>query len=211
MATNEELAVEIRSGDRDKLLELWYQVERFIWKKARRRHMLSDGLGGVEPEDLYQSGYIALVAAVDSYDPDGGRSFIGWLALALKTSFSEAGGYRSRKQARDPLHRSASLNAPVGDDPDGSALWELQSDPAAEFEIEAVVEQDRQDRLRAVLEDALAQLPEDQQAAIRRRYYSRDQVPLSGPERDRDAAAYKAALRALRHPSRSRLLMEYWR
>lgn len=210
MATNEELAVAIRSGDRDKLLELWCQVERFVWKKARRRHLLSDGLGGVEPEDLYQSGYIALCAAVDSYDPAAGMSFAGWLAIHLKTAFSEAGGYRSRKQAHDPIHRSASLDAPVGDDPDGSALWELQLDPTAELAIEAIAEKDRLERLRVVTEAAITQLPADQQAAIRRRYYSGDQVPLSGPEKDRDAAAYKAALRTLRHPANSRALLVYW-
>lgn len=209
--TNEALVAQIQSGDQRRLLELWTQVERFVWGKARRRYLLSEGLGGVEIEDLYQSGYIALVAAADSYDPDGGRSFVGWLALYLKTAFAEAAGYRSRKQARDPLLRAASLDAPVGDDPDGSTLAELQSDPAAEHEIEAVVEQDRLDRLRAVLEEALARLPEDQQSAIRRRYYSWDQVPLSGAEKDRDAAAYKAALRALRHPTNSRALLAYWR
>lgn len=104
--SNEELVALIQAGERGKLAELWEQVERFVAVKAYRRHLLSDGLGGVEVEDLYQSGYLALVAAADSFNPAAGRSFISWLALALKTAFAEAGNYRSSKQARDPLHRA---------------------------------------------------------------------------------------------------------
>lgn len=97
--SNEELVALIQAGERDRLSELWEQVERFVALQARQRILFSGGLGGVEVDDLYQSGYIALVAAVDSYDPATGRSFIGWLSLALKTAFAEAGGYRSRRQA----------------------------------------------------------------------------------------------------------------
>ena len=69
MATNEELAVMIQNGERDKLPELWDQVKRFVRLKAMRRSRSLDGFGGVTWEDLYQSGYIALVAAADSYNP----------------------------------------------------------------------------------------------------------------------------------------------
>lgn len=207
---NEELVAAIQGGERDRLPELWEQVERFVRKQAYRRYLLSNGLGGVETEDLYQSGYIALVAAVDSYNPTAGRSFIGWLALTLKTAFAEAGGYRSRKQANDPLHYAVSMDQPAKeDDTDGATLGELQMDPAAEYAIEAVEERDRLDRLRDAVENAIAQLPEDQQKAIRRRYYGVGLTPPPGPERDQDATAHRAALRALRHPSRSRALLAY--
>ena len=128
--TNEELVALIQSGERDKLPELWEQVERFVAQQARRRHLLSGGAGGVEAENLYQSGYIALVAAVDSYDPAAGRAFIGWLALALKTAFAEAGGCRSIKQARDPLRHAGSLDVPVSED-DNTMIGDLIADPGA--------------------------------------------------------------------------------
>ena len=54
-------------------------------------------------EDLYQSGYLALVDAVKSYDAGRGMSFIGWLALALRTAFAEAAG---RGAGGSPLTRS---------------------------------------------------------------------------------------------------------
>ncbi len=132
---NEELVARIRAGYRGELGVLWAQVERFVAQQARRRLVLSGGLGGVEFEDLYNAGYLALVSAVDTFDPDAGRSFVSWLALALKTAFAEAGGYRSRKQSLDPLHRAGSLDVPAGEDEDGSTLCELQADPSAEVRL----------------------------------------------------------------------------
>ena len=75
--TNEELVMLIQAGERDRLAELWEQVEKFVAMKARQRMTLSCGLGGVEFDDLYNCGYIALVAAADTYDTAVGRAFIG--------------------------------------------------------------------------------------------------------------------------------------
>lgn len=169
--TNEELVALIQVGERDKLPELWEQVERFVALQARRRYLLSDGLGGVEVEDLYQSGYIALVAAADSYDPETGRSFISWHALALKTAFAEAGGYRSRKQARDPLHRAGSLDAPIGGDEDNGTLVDLQADPTAAQALQDVEDSIYLEQLHNALEKALNELPDQQSDTLRRRFY----------------------------------------
>ena len=65
--TNEELAVRIKQGERDKLEELWNQVERFIWKMANRRAYSLEGRNGVTAEDLYQAGYLAMVDAVGRF------------------------------------------------------------------------------------------------------------------------------------------------
>lgn len=169
--TNEELVMEIQRGDRDKLPELWEQVERFVSMQAHRRYLLSDGLGGVEAEDLYQSGYIALVAAADTYDPAAGRSFIGWLALALKTTFAEAGGYRSRKQAHDPLHRAGSMDAPMGDDEDSGTLGDSIADPGAAEDFRDAEHRVYLEQLHDALENALDQLPAPQANTLRQRFY----------------------------------------
>ena len=198
--SNEELAVLIQNGERDKLPELWAQVERFAAQQARRRLVLSGGLGGVEFGDLYNAGYLALVAAVDSFDPDAGQSFIGWLALNLKTAFAEAGGYRSRKQSLDPLHRAGSLEVPVGEDEDSATLGELQEDPGAVQAFEVAEERMQQERLHVALETAIATLPPDLQSAVRGRYYRGEIV---------DANAHNKALRLLRHPRCSMTLRAY--
>lgn len=197
--SNEELAVEVKAGNRERLPELWEQVRRFVWREALRRVDLSGGMGGVTAEDLYQSGFLALAAAVDTFDPAAGRSFVGWLADYLKTAFAVAGGYRSRKQSFDPLHRAGTLDAPTrGDDlDDGDPLAELLPDPAAEAAFEAVAERDRLDRLRAAVRNAVDELPPEQRAAVIGRYWRGEAV---------DGKTINAALRALRHPRISRTL-----
>ena len=45
---NEELVALIQGGEREKLPELWCQVERFVVQQAHRRLVLSDSMGGVE-------------------------------------------------------------------------------------------------------------------------------------------------------------------
>ena len=47
--SNEELAVAIRAGKRDRLMELWAQGRRFALQQARRWAYL--GRGGVTLED----------------------------------------------------------------------------------------------------------------------------------------------------------------
>lgn len=188
---NEELAALIQNGERDRLPELWAQVERFVAQQANRRLTLSGGLGGVEFGDLYNAGYLALIAAVDSFDPLAGKSFIGWLALTLRSAFAEAGGYRSRKQSMDPLHRAGSLDAPVGEDEDSASLAELVPDPAAAQAFEDVEGRDRLAQLHAALEAAIAPLPPDLRAAIRDRYYYGKIV---------DANTHNRAMRLLRAP-----------
>ena len=168
--SNEELVALIQGGEREKLTKLWEQVEKFVAAQARRCITLSEGKGGVEFEDLYNSGYLALVAAVDSFDPDAGKSFIGWLALTLKTAFAEAGGYRSRRQARDPLHRAGSIDAPVGEDGDCSVA-DLVSDPRAAQDLQDAEERIYLEQLHTALEKALRELPDQLGTTLRRRFY----------------------------------------
>ena len=197
--TNEELVELIQGGARDRLPELWAQVEKFVAVQAHKRLVLSAGLGGVEFGDLYNAGYLALVAAADSFDPDAGCSFIGWLALRLKSAFAEAGGYGSRKQARDPLHQAGSLDVQAFDE-DSATLGELVPDPRATQALEDVEERHRQERLHAALCTAIAALPPDLQAAVRGRYYRGVAVDLK---------AHSKAMRLLRHPRCSRALRAF--
>lgn len=169
--TNEDLATLIRGGKRERLPELWEQVEKFAAHQARRRFLLSAGFGGVEFEDLYNSGYIALAAAVDTYDPDRGKSFISWFALALETAFAEAGGYRSRKQARDPLHHAGSLDAPLGDDENNGMLGESIEDADSAEAFQNAEKLIWNEQLHAAIEKALGELPERHSSTLRRRFY----------------------------------------
>lgn len=188
MDSNEKLAVSIQAGDRGKLLELWAGVERYAWKKAAAWPR-----AGLEVEDLMQSAFLALLEAVSSFSPDKGAQFLTWYTFRLKTAFAEATGWRAERQRRDPLRAAVSLDAPLTDDEGDMTLADTIPDPAAEAVIE-------ESALRLTVQGILEELPEDQQAALYRRYWMN--LPLDETGRK----AHDAALRALRHPSRSKAL-----
>lgn len=105
--SNEELVAAIQSGE-DRMGELWIHVEGLVRWAAKRKITVLEGHSSVEFEDLYQSGYLAMVSAASSYTP-GDLAFSTWLMYYLRTAFSEAAGHRTKKQKRDPLNSALSL------------------------------------------------------------------------------------------------------
>lgn len=158
--SNEELVQAIQAGKRDLMPDLWEQVERFVKQQANRRINQMEGQYGVEFDDLYHSGYLAMVQAVDSYEAKG--SFIGWLAFYLKTAFAEAAGYHTQK--KNTLNLSVSLDTPIGDEEDFTLL-DVVADPIDR--IEEAEERIYQEQLRDALNAALDTLQEEQGNAIR--------------------------------------------
>lgn len=165
--SNEELAARIQAGERELLPQLWEQVRRFVVKMAYKRYVVTNGLGGVELDDLIQSGFLAVVEAVEYFEPDGEYMFLSYLGNRLKSAFADAGGYRTSK--RDPLIDCASLDTPLGDDSDSDTLLDLQPDPTDQIgnaERRIWLEQ-----LRETMSKAICNLPQEQQAALACRYW----------------------------------------
>lgn len=167
--SNEELVAAIQSGE-GRMGELWAQVEKLVMWKAHRIMAVLNGRGGVEFDDLYQSGYPALVAAVDSYNPEHGL-FSTWFMLHLKTAFAEATGYRTRKGQNEPLNNSLSLDTPLTDETDSDDLMAIIADPIGMKGLEAAEEAIYRQQLHDALETALDAIPEDCGEVLRQRYY----------------------------------------
>lgn len=198
--SNEELVTEIQAGRRELLGTLWEQVERFIRRQANQR----PDTGAVDREDLYQSGYLALVEAVDSYTPERDMKFISWLAYHLKTAFNEASNYRSERQRRDPMHRADSLSRPL-DDEGGGGLLDIVSDPSSLHRLQEVEERIWHEELSKALKRAIEALADDESDTIRRRYYQGQ--TMAQVARETGKTAYEVqkeerrGLAALRKPS----------
>lgn len=202
--SNEELVARIQAGAVEYMEQLWGQVRKLVLWKARRVVSVLELKGnhsGVTLDDLEQTGYIALVAAVDSYKPDGG-AFSTWLMFYLKNEFSKATGFQNKAGRNEPLNNSFSLDTPLpGDSEDEATALDLVPDPAAEARVEAVAERDVMERRHRAVENAITSLPAAQQAAIRCAYYD-------GPEKA-NKADLNRAIRSMRHPSIARELRQY--
>lgn len=206
--SNEDLAVKIKAGERELLGELWAQVERFVRQQAGRVFRALGPGAPVTQEDLYQSGYLALVAAVEGYDPNRGMSFIGYLALKLKTTFAEAGGWRSSK--RDPLNLAVSLDAPLDSEEDGDTLGDVTEDPSGAQGFQEAEERLWTMDLHTELERALNMLPGAEGGTIQRRYFQGQTLEAiattEGVNKETIRQREAKGLRALRHPRCSRSL-----
>ncbi|MGN8875268.1 sigma-70 family RNA polymerase sigma factor [Pseudoflavonifractor sp. HCP28S3_F10] len=167
--SNEELVERTQAGERDKLPALWEQVEKFVAMQARKCARRLDGFGGVDEEDLYQSGFLALVDAAERFDSSAGSSFIGFLALRLRSYFAEAAGYRGSR--RDMLDYASGLDDPIPGTDDLTAADSIE-DHAAQAPFEDVGELEWREQLHEALERALMLIPAEQAATLRRRFYN---------------------------------------
>ena len=171
--SNEELAAQIRNGAPERMGELWEQVENLVKWKAKRIMTaleLRGNVCGVDFDDLVQCGYPAMVAAVDTYDPESG-SFSTWLMYHLQTEFAEATGYRTKRGRNEPLNDAFSLDKPLGDDGDGGLFGDLIPDQRATATMESIEEREYRKQLHEALEKALSEIPENYSDVLRLRYY----------------------------------------
>lgn len=194
--TNEELAIKIQQGETELIGVLWDQVHKFVRMMAKRRALfLEDTV--VDAEDLYQSGYFALLYAVKSFDPASGYSFITFLTRPLRSSFSEAAGCRTERQRKAQRWSHVSLDATV--EGEGATLHAFVPDSSAE---NAFLEIERKELCRAVSQ-ALEGLTDEQRSALVARYCLKK--TLTEEERKRE----KEALRVLRQKKTLRDLRAY--
>lgn len=207
--TNEELAQQIQQGERDLILPLWEQVRRFARDRAFRWHRATGGRGGVTLDDLEQEAFIALLEALEGWDEKAGK-FLAWYDLRLKSAFTAATAQRTQRDRKDPLQDCLSLDAPLTDrEGDPFTLEDTIPDQRAEDDLNTVEERDRQAAVRRVL-DSLA--PEQKQVILLRYFHdmTREQTAQRlHLTRTRAAAIEAKALRLLRHPVNSRVLLQY--
>ena len=203
--TNEELAKRIQQGERDQLLTLWAQVRRFARDRAFRWHRATGGRGG----QTVQEAFLALLEALEGWEETAGP-FLPWYSLRLKAAFTAATGQRTKRDQLDPLQNCISLDAPLTDREGGPfTLEDTIPDQRAEEDLETVEEREKQAAIRRVLDS----LQTEQRQVILLRYFyglTREQTAQRlHLTRTRAAAIEAKALRLLRHPVNSRVLLQY--
>lgn len=207
--TNEELAQQIQQGERDLILPLWEQVRRFARDRAYKWFRATNGRGGQTVQDLEQEAFLALLEALEGWDEKAGK-FLTWYDLRLKSAFTAATAQRTQRDRKDPLQDCLSLDAPLTDqEGDPFTLEDTIPDQRAEDDLNTVEEWDRQAAIRRVLDSLQA----EQRRVILLRYYhdmTREQTAQRlHLTRTRVNTIEQKALRILRHPVNSRVLLQY--
>lgn len=207
--TNEELAVKAKAGDKGALLELWEQNRGLAYVFARRRYDQLEAQGnmrGADIDDLKQAAFLALVRAVDYYDPEKGSFNTAWDFYVRHEYNLLLGLVKNRRE--DLLNHCISLDTPLKDEADPDLLISVIPDPSDDYE-----KKDHElwcAQLHEVTEKMLAQLPPDQQQALRLRYYDEftytQAAGIMGLTRDEYRAVKGKALHELRKPIRRREL-----
>lgn len=212
--TNEELAKEAQKGDAETIEALWMQVQNLVkWKANRVLTVLEQQgrLRGLEFEDLLHTGYIAMLEAVQTFNPAQG-SFSTWLNYYLQSAFANISGYKNGKY-RDPIHSAVSLDLPLSEDPDGGVMYETIPDPKAAEDLEAVEDAIWQQQLHNTLEEILAEIPEVSTKVLRLRFYQNQTLTEVGSAfsvgTEMARQMERQALRELRKPKRSRKLSPF--
>lgn len=206
--TNEGLARRIQQGERDLLLQLWEQVQRYAHDRAYKWFRATNGRGGQTVQDLEQEAFLALLEALEGWDEKAGP-FLPWYSLRLKAAFTSATAQKTQRDRLDPLE-SALLDMPLLDGEDDLfTLADVVADPRAEQDMENLEEIERQESVRRVVNS----LQTEQRQVILLRYYhdmTREQTAQRLRLTKARAATIEAkALRLLRHPVNSRVLLAH--
>ena len=215
--SNEELVAVIQAGATERMGELWEQVAGLVKWKANHIMTALELRGnscGVEFEDLYQSGYIAMVEAVNYYNPESGVAFSTCLINRLKTVFAEATGYRTQRGRNEPLNTAFSLDKPLTDESDSSLFGDFVPDNRATATMEAIEEREYQRQLREVVAAVLADLPEQFREVIQQRIFEEmtlaQVAEIQGTTPERIRQKENKAIRELRKPRNACRLRSFY-
>lgn len=204
--SNEELAIRIQAGENDLLCDLWTQVEKWIRYQAGKYHLTHQDRCshlGVTAEDLYQSGFFALLKAIEAYEVSKGLMFITYLRYPLKNEFDKLTKSNGRICKKDVLDGSLSLDMPINSDYENKnrSLADLVIDPSSQSELDNAINSDCEIALQIALQKAIEKLPERYQKVVEGRYL-KNEKPASlmaklGISRTRVWVIQDSAIKAL--------------
>ena len=172
--TNEELVKKIKTGEKIYTADLWSRIQAFVrsrayiyYSKCRSRFQSV----GVTEEDLYQSGYFAMLRALKNFEPGAGAKFLTYFSWYLRHEFQIQGAMTSARGQNDPGYTAKSLDESLINDEDYSLLARTP-DESAENAFLLVDHADYYAKLQSDLEKAISTLSERQQEIIQERYYN---------------------------------------
>lgn len=165
--TIEELAMRIQRGESELFPELWERVKGWVRWKAVRRVAASRGAGGADVDDLVQCGAVAMIKAVETFNPVI-ACFMKHFSLYLLREYTVATDYKTKRAMMDPLNHAVSMDATWNDDKNLS-LRDVIPDRANQYE--ELEYRETMKSISVILADEVNYLPTEEREVIMRRYY----------------------------------------
>lgn len=172
--TNEQLALACQAGDKQAIAQLWEQTKALIcswcyhyYERGRDRCAAC----GVELADLQQEGFLALLDAVQAFEPEREYKFTSWLKFPLKNRCNALLGKRG---APRPLNECDSLEEITKDDKEDNPLsrfYKRTLDPNAQEAFEQAEDREYNRQLHEALREAMDTLQEKHRNILQWRYY----------------------------------------
>ena len=207
--TNEELAANVKEGKPWATLELWEAVQKYVGHCAGKYRSVAKESGiRVEFDDLVQDGFLAMMDAVEIFDPERGGSFIGSLNFCLKKRFAEEIGVRSSK--RDAIQFSVSTEAQIYDNEDSPTLEETLKDPGGEYAFCLVEFQEYRRYCRRLIKSAMKRITPQARRYILRYYFSGETLEAIAGDRGSREAPRQVIARGLRTMKGGKYRKELW-
>lgn len=125
--TNEELAIMAAQGDKESLHKLYFAVAPLLYKLISRYFPLCNKRF-MEPEDLLQCGYFALLEAVKGFKPESGFLFNSYLGFPVQNICHSELGFRGKKQVE-----TVSIETPLAGGDESFTIGDTIEDPDADI------------------------------------------------------------------------------
>lgn len=163
----------IKAGERQLIPDLWELMRPLTAKFINRYTQILQQSGNYlyEEEDLWQEAYIALIDAIDYYEPERGAFSNCYLWKIKNATRSIRGRDKRGGTCGDPLLYAVSLDKPLDDDTD-TLLQDTIPDSSSVQAFDDTEHRVYASQLRQALDGIAAeQLTERQREVIRLRYY----------------------------------------
>lgn len=170
--TNEQLALAYQEGARQVIAQLWEQTKAVIYSWCYRyyeRHRGRCTACGVELADLQQEGFLALLDAVQAFEPEREYKFTSWLKFPLKNRCNALLGMRGNNAPR-ALNECVSLDKPIGENED-TPLLDMVADPNAGEDFESAEDREYTRQLHEALAEAMGTLQEKHRDILNWRFF----------------------------------------
>lgn len=194
----EEYINRIRQGERDLIYPLWELLKPLTMRFLTRYINISKSKGErlFDKDDLLQESYIALLRALDYWDPQKGAFSAVYLWMIQSGTQAVRGS-----KGKDIIFKALSLDMPINNSESDSiiTLGDTVEDNTASECFEEAEQRAYIKELRAAFEEINKQLNSEQIAAIRAKYY-KDNSMVQGMSMDQIRAAERKAMRIYHNP-----------